>query len=154
MTLGENTKLGITSHSPPLSVLTIRALCTDSVAAKFSHSYKWQVIIFLSIFFHAVDPPKITRHPESKSVETRTPTGFTVEATGDNLQFQWQKDGKDIERNTTRLQCSQTDNTSTLYLQRVVKSNQGHYKCLVKNLVEKSGMPSNTAKLTVCELFT
>ena len=103
---------------------------------------------------HAVDPPKITRQPESKSVVTGVPTTFTVEATGDNLQFQWQKDGKDIDRNTTRLQWIQTDNTSTLYLQSVVKSNQGHYKCLVRNPVEKSGMPSNTAKLTVCELFT
>ena len=94
----------------------------------------------------------MTRHPESKSVETGTPTGFTVEATGDNLQFQWQKDGKEIDSNQSRLQCSQTDNTSTLYLQGVVKSNQGHYKCLVRNPVEKSGMPSNTAKLAVCEL--
>ena len=103
-------------------------------------------------FFHAVDPPKITQHPESLSVATGTSIALTVEATGDNLQFQWQKGGEEIEQNTSRLQCSQTDKTSTLHIRHVVKSSQGHYKCLVKNPVEKSGMASNTAKLTVCEL--
>ena len=80
-------------------------------------------------------------------------TSFTVEATGDNLQFQWQKDGQDIDRNVSRLQCSSTANTSTLHINVVEKSDEGHYKCQVKNLVEKSGKASHVAKLNICELF-
>ena len=98
--------------------------------------------------FLAVDAPKITRHPESQSVVTGTTIAFTVEATGDDLQFLWQKDEKDIDRNGSRLQCSQTDHTSTLRIQHVKKSDQGHYRCLVKNPVEET---SYEADLTVCE---
>ena len=98
--------------------------------------------------FLTVDPPNITRHPESQSVVTGTPMTFTVEATGDDLQFLWQNDGKDIDKNGYRLQCSQTDNTSTLHIQHVKKSDQGHYRCLVKNPVEET---SYEAELTVCE---
>ena len=84
---------------------------------------------------------------------TGKPIAFTVEATGDDLQFQWQKNGKDIDRNGSRLQCSQTDHSSTLHIQHVKKSDQGHYKCLVKNSVEKSGTNSDVAKLIVREFF-
>ena len=113
---------------------------------------------FVSIFtvksFLTVDPPKITRHPESQSVVTQTTIAFTVEATGDDLQFLWQKDDKDIDKNESRLQCSQTDNTSTLHIEHVKKSDQGHYKCLVKNQVEKSGTKSDVAELIVCEFYS
>ena len=101
--------------------------------------------------FLTVDPPKITRHPEGQSVVTGTPIAFTVEATGDNLQFLWVKDDKDIDKNESRLQCSQTDNTSILHIHHVKKSDQGHYKCLVKNLVEESGTKSDVAELIVRE---
>ena len=104
--------------------------------------------IFAFKSFLTVDPPKITRHLESKSVAIGSCTDFTLEATGDDLQFQWQKDGQDIDRNGSRLQCSQTDHTSTLHIQYVKKSDQGHYKCLVKNPVEET---SHEADLTVCE---
>ena len=102
-------------------------------------------------FFFTVDPPKIISNPESKSVATRAGATFTVEATGDELQFQWQKDGKDIDKNGSRLQCSQTDNTSTLRLWHVKKSDQGHYRCLVKNSIEENEKISHEAELTVCE---
>ena len=103
--------------------------------------------------FLVVDGPKVTRHPENQSVVTGTTITFTVEATGDDLQFLWQKDGKDIEKNESQLQYSQTDNTSTLHIQHVKKSDQGYYKCLVKNPVEKSGTKSDVATLTVREFF-
>ena len=98
--------------------------------------------------FLTVDAPKITRHPERQSVVTGTSIAFTVEATGDNLEFLWKKDGKDINTNESRLQYSQTGNASTLRIQHVKKSDQGHYKCLVKNQIEET---SHEAKLTVCE---
>ena len=104
--------------------------------------------------FLAVDPPKITQHPESRSAVTGTPIAYTVEATGDDLQFLWQKDGKDIDKNESRLQYSQTDNTSTLRIQHVKKSDQGHYKCIVENPVRKSEKTSDEAELTVREFFT
>ena len=55
------------------------------------------ITIFTTNSFLTVDAPKITRHPESQSVVTGTPIAFTVEATGDELQFLWQKDDKDID---------------------------------------------------------
>ena len=90
----------------------------------------------------------ITRNPESKSVATGTVIVFTVEATGGNFQFQWQKDGRDIVRNESRLQCIQTDKTSTLHILHVKKSDQGRYRCLVKNSVKKY---SYAADLAVCK---
>ena len=84
---------------------------------------------------------------------TGTAIAFTVEATGDDLQFLWQKDGKDIDKNESRLQCSQTDNTGTLHIQHAKKSDQGHYKCLVKNPVGMSEKTSDEAELTVREFF-
>ena len=103
--------------------------------------------------FLAVDAPKITQHPESQSVVTGTTIAFTVEATGDDLQFLWQKDGKDIYKNESQLQCSQTDNSSTLRIQHVKKSDQGHYKCIVENPVGMSEKTSDEAELTVREFF-
>ena len=118
----------------------------------------WLITVFsfcqiCQIYLFTVDPPKITKHPESQSVVTGALVAFTVEAMGDSLQFQWQKDGKDIDGDKSRIQCSQSDNTSTLCIQHVEKSDQGHYKCLVTNAVEKNRKPSLEAELTVCELF-
>ena len=126
-----------------------------TVAAETVYNYWSQLILFLSILFHpTVDPPKITQHPQSKSVVTGAPTAFTVEATGDGLWFLWQKDSKDINRNEPRVQCTQADKTSTLRIQCVKKSDKGHYKCLVKNPVEKRGRSSLAAELTVCKFST
>ena len=52
-----------------------------------------------------------------------------------------------------RLKCSQTGKTSTLlHIQSVEKDDKGHYKCLVKNWVESSGMTSKESQPTVCKL--
>ena len=102
-----------------------------------------------STFILTVNPPKITRHPENISVATGASTVLTVEATGDNLQFQWQKNGKDIDQDESRLHCSHTDNISTLRIEHVEKSDRGHYKCLVK--VQKRVLTTHDAELSVCE---
>ena len=104
-----------------------------------------------SFFFLSVEPPKITQHPVSRPVATGQPAVFTVEATGDHLQFQWQKDDKDIDRNMPWIQVSQTDKSSSLHIQCVKKSDRGYYKCLVRNQVAESGRPSHLAELTVSE---
>ena len=61
----------------------IRTLCIEKVISNCH-------------FILTVDAPKITQHPESKSVASGASTTLTVEATGDDLHFKWQKDGKDL----------------------------------------------------------
>ena len=100
---------------------------------------------------HSDDPLKIARHPESQSVATGTDTTFRVEATGDNLQFQWQKDERNIVDYNSRFKVSKTEDTSTLCIHCVQKSDKGHYRCLIKNPVEKNGKPSIEADLSVCK---
>ena len=99
-----------------------------------------------------MDPPRITRHPENKSVATGRDAVFTVEATGDDLKFKWQKDGEYIDKNEPWIKCSQNDTASTLCIKHISKDDKGHYKCVVKNRVEKSGKASDEAELLVCEL--
>ena len=99
-----------------------------------------------------MDPPRITRHPEKKLLVTGADAVFTVEATGDELQFKWQKDGECIDEHEPWFHCSQTDTTSTLCIKHVSKDNTGHYQCVVKNRVEMIGKVSNEAELLVCEL--
>ena len=69
---------------------------------------------------------------------------FTLEATGDD---QGQKDGKDIDRNASQLQYSQTDKSRILSSE---KSDKGHYGCLVEDPVERN---EHTAKRTDCKYF-
>ena len=81
------------------------------------------------LIFLTVDPPKITQHPENKLVATGTSTTFTVEASGDDLHFQWKKDGKDLHDGNKY--CG--TNTHTLHIKDVEKSDKRSYQCLVKN---------------------
>ena len=99
-----------------------------------------------------MDPPRITRHPENRSVATGRKAVFTVEATGDDLKFQWQKDGECI-KNESWFHCGQTDTTSTLCIEHSSKDDKGRYRCVVKNVMEKNGKVSHEAELLVCELF-
>ena len=118
----------------------------------FPWDYHTECCYFLFSILVA-DPPEITQHPKHQSVSPGADVAFSVEATGDDLQFQWQKDGKDIDRDESRLQYSQTDKSSTLQIRCVEKSDKGHYGCRVRNAVENSGKTSHTAELTVCEFF-
>ena len=102
---------------------------------------------------HSVDPPKVSRDPENQSVATGANTMFRVEATGDGLQFQWQKDCIDIDSSEPRCHCNSTGDASTLHIQHTKKSDRGHYRCLVKNPVEKRGKASHEADLSVCKVL-
>ena len=103
---------------------------------QFLYLSKW-------LFSLTVDAPKIIQHPESKSVTTGASTTFTVEPSGDDLQFQWKKDSKDLHDG------SKYHGTKTyiLRIKGVEKSDKGNYQCLVKNDVGE--MLSNEAMLVV-----
>ena len=95
----------------------------------------------------SVDPPKVTQHPESQSALTGAQATFKVEATGDDLTFQWLKDGSDVHNDSD---YSGT-NTSTLMIQEVKKSDGGRYRCFVNNEAKIEGEVSDEAQLKVCE---
>jgi len=81
--------------------------------------------------------------PESLSVVAGTTAVFRVNATGGDLQFQWQKNHIDLCEGGRY--CN-TD-TNTLSIVEVEKDNEGRYRCLVKNDVGK--MFSSEALLTI-----
>ena len=108
-----------------------------------SHKY---IFFLLKFFLLTVDPPKITQHPERKSVATGTSTNFTVEASGDDLQFKWKKNGKDLHDGNKK----QGTKTHTLCIKNVEKSDKGSYQCLVENDVGEE--LSEEANLAVSEL--
>ena len=109
--------------------------------------------MLLCFFVPLVDPPKITRNLENQSVATGADTMFRVEATGDDLQFLWQKDCMDIDSSEPRYHCDSTGDANTLHIQHAKKSDEGHYRCLVKNPVEKRGKASTEADLSVCKVL-
>jgi len=43
-----------------------------------------------------VDPLQVVQHPMSQSVATGVDVSFRVEASGDRIKLQWQKDGREI----------------------------------------------------------
>jgi len=87
------------------------------------------------LFVLTVDTPKITRHPESKSVATGKDTTMILQATGDNLHYQWQKDGIDLSDDDRH---HGTD-TNTLHIVKVEKrDSKPRYRCSVKNEIEEN----------------
>ena len=96
------------------------------------------------LFLPTVDPPKITRHQENKSVATGADITMTVQATGDNLHYQWQKDGIDLSNDDRHRDTG----THTLRIVKMEKSdNKASYRCLVKNEIGEKF--SKDAVLTV-----
>ena len=106
------------------------------------------------LFFLTVDFPRNTLTLEIQSVSTGADITFGVKGTGDNLQFQWKKDGKEIDSNDHRFSFSQTDHSSALQIRCVEESDKGHYTCLVKSPVEKNKSRSlHAAERRVCIHF-
>ena len=97
------------------------------------------------VYFCSVDPPEIIQHPESQSVPIGAETKFKVEARGDKLLFQWQKNGCDVHSDNS---YSGTD-TNTLSIRQVKKSDEGYYRCLVKSEVVHDEVLSKEAQFTV-----
>ena len=105
-------------------------------------------VLFVNYLFSpTVDPPKVTRQPESKTIETGASTTFTVEASGDGLQFKWERNGKGLHDASKH--CG--TKTHTLHIKHVDKSDMGSYQCLVKNDLGRE--LSDEVVLTVSKLF-
>ena len=97
--------------------------------------------------FLTVDHPKITRHPKSKSITTGADVTMTVRATGDNLHYQWQKDGIDLSDDDRHCDTG----THTLHIVKMeIFDNKAHYRCHVKNEIGEEF--SREAVLTVSKL--
>ena len=65
--------------------------------------------------------PKITQHPQAKTVEKGKPASFSVTASGSGLLYKWQKNGVDIK----------DADQSVLSFNNVQFSDSGRYRCLV-----------------------
>ena len=89
------------------------------------------------------DPPKITEHPNEQSVAIGANVTFQVKATGNDLNFQWQKNRSDLDDGE---RCCGT-HTNRLRILEVEMSDKGRYRCLVMNPVGKE--LSDEALLTV-----
>ena len=70
-----------------------------------------------------------------------------MKATGDELQFQWKKDGSKDLHDGSKYRGTKTH---TLHIHSVEKSDKGSYQCLVKNDVNE--VLSEKADLAVCKL--
>jgi len=111
--------------------------------ARICHVYHTPILFSIS-----VHPPRITLHPKHQTAVTGTKVTFCVEATGDDLKFQWQKDGKDLDDDH---RIHGTD-TNILSIQSVQKSDKGYYTCLVKNAVGSKLSSSSELHVSVCKL--
>ena len=70
---------------------------------------------------------------------------FKVKATGDHLQFQWQKNRSNLCEVGRYCDTS----TGTLRILEVEKSDEGRYRCLVMNDTDKKGVLSEEVYLNV-----
>ena len=101
-------------------------------------------------FYHLIlsaDPPKITEHPNDKSVAIGENVAFHVKATGDDLHFQWQKNQSDLDDGN---RCGGI-HTNKLRIIEVEVGDKARYRCLVKNSVGKEF--SHEAFLIVSKLI-
>ena len=71
---------------------------------------------------------------------------MTLQATGDNLHYQWQKDGIDLSDDDRHRDTG----THTLRIVKMEKDDKVHYRCHVKNKVGEEF--SKDAVLTVSKL--
>ena len=111
----------------------------------------WKMLIstlVLQSLFLTVDPPKVVQHPQNQSIIPGKDIDFSIEATGGNLQFQWQKDGSDLSDGDKYYGV----HTDRLHIIMVEEGDKGRYRCLVMNKVETKF--SHEALLTESKLVS
>ena len=102
----------------------------------------YSYVIIVTLFF-TVNLPKITQHPKDQSVATGKDIDFSIKATGDELLFQWKKNGHDLRDNDKYIGAK----THNLMILKVDQSDEARYRCFVKNNVGE--LLSDPALLTV-----
>ena len=96
---------------------------------------------FLSLIFAVVGFPMITGQPAPHdSILPGRTVSFAVIAAGDNLMYQWQKDGANITAGA---------NSAAYIIPSVAESDEGEYQCIVSN--DAGNTTSDVAQLTVDE---
>ena len=71
---------------------------------------------------------------------------FNIEATGDDLKFQWQKNCN-IDLSDDEKYCGA--NTDTLHIVEVEKGDKGRYRCRVSNYIGKTFSEEAFCKLVI-----
>ncbi|MFK7952053.1 MAG: immunoglobulin domain-containing protein [Ekhidna sp.] len=110
-----------------------------------------------------VEKPIITSQPTSQDVCTEESGSFDVIASGDNLSYQWQYNGNDVEDGS---QYNGTK-TATLTISSVATTDEGDYTCIITNsacsittesagltTLEGTSIASQPASSDVCESET
>ena len=85
-------------------------------------------------------------HPKDQSVAPGAVAKFQVKATGDGLQFQWQKNRKEILIDGGRYCNTDTD---TLRIEEVEENDKGRYRCIVTARSDAGKKFSDEARLTI-----
>ena len=96
-------------------------------------------------FFLTVSPANITTHPSDQTVAQSGTTNFSVIASGDELTYQWQKNGTNISENVSKYEGV---SMAVLIINDAKVDDTGTYKCIVFNGAGDN-VTSNEAILTV-----
>lgn len=102
------------------------------------------IIIFMP-FFLTVSPANITTHPYDQIVAQGGTAEFSVNASGDGLIYQWQRNDANISDNHTKYEGV---STAVLTINDAEVDDAGIYKCIVFNEAGDN-VTSNEAILTV-----
>ena len=100
-------------------------------------------------FLFVAEPPRITDHPqEFMDGVPGSPVDFTIGTTGTeplSYQWQWKPAGENGWSEEWQLCDVEGPQTATLNILSVQKSNEGKYRCIIRNCA--GSQTSNTATL-------
>ena len=108
----------------------------------------WVLIaLFMLSFVGATNAPSISKQPQSASVLVGTPATFLVEAAGEDLTYQWTRNGANIPDATTPLlilpSVTKAD-TNTSFEVKVTNDKGSVVSCRAVLTVIDSGQPSTS----------
>ena len=104
------------------------------------------VDVSLSCFYFC-QQPNIIKHPKGRSVASGKDVTLEVEATGDSIQFQWQRN----RNNLTDGDSYYDTDKNILHIVKVVET--ARYRCHVNNKEDVKGEFSKEVTLTVRKLI-
>ena len=110
-------------------------------------------LIHTTIIIFAAEPPKLTLGPEDASdvIPYKEATTFSVQSTGlEPIQYQWERRALNGEESWQPL-CAESEslegvNSNVLTISMVQESDEGQYRCVLKNPVGST--KSEAATLT------